>query len=341
MNKALYQKYLKQQTTLKENRRVMKWFADPRNEDEALALFKSGWEGSHELEVDGSFDQLSVLGSIKSKMTDHRAVPNKKTARQVMWSSVFKIAAMLVLAIGLGFVIYNAGVLPKSTTTQVKWIEKITAKGQRSTITMSDGSKVIMNADSKIRYAENYGEKMREVILEGEAFFDVAKDPDRPFKVRTVSSITTALGTSFNVSAYSNDPTSTISLATGKVEVIKTNAKSGELEAIFLEAGEEAVVNGKGPNIVKRDYDPKGALSWKDGILYFDNTSIEETFKLLERWYDVSFVVNGTRDLKKLKGTGEFKNEKLENVLRVLSYTMDFKYNLKGKKIIIDLSKDQ
>ena len=170
---------------------------------------------------------------------------------------------MIAVSAGMAYLTFELSDRQDSGVAQIEMTEKITARGQRSTVLLGDGTKVYLNSDSKISYGENYGEKIREVTLVGEAFFDVAKDPDRPFKVLTSNAVTTALGTSFNITAYPEDQLSTISLATGKVEVIKTNNENGETEAIFLSPGEEAVVNGRRSDIIKQNFDQKTVLSWE------------------------------------------------------------------------------
>lgn len=337
MNKDLIQRFLKQQTSAEESEKVIKWFSNPKNEDEVSAIFKFDWENTEGSKANGKFDQTALFDLIKSRISDEKIIPIERNQRKPgIQAYIMKIAAIITLALGMSYLVFQLAPREEKITAQANIIDKVTSRGQRSTILLSDGSKVILNADSKISYNENFQEKLREVILEGEAFFDVAKDPDRPFKVRTSNSVTTALGTSFNISAYSNDNSSKISLATGKVEVIKTSRANGKLEGIFLEPGEEALVNVDQSAIVKQPFNSKKVLSWKSGILYFDNTGLRETFNTLERWYNVNFEIHTNRDINNLKGTGEFENEKLSNVLSVLGHSMGFKYELKGKNVIID-----
>src|SRR5690606_21518010 len=119
-----------------------------------------------------------------------------------------------------------------------EWTTKSNPIGQKSIIQLADGSKVVLNADSELKFLDNFGQGHREIYLKGEAFFEVALDSLRPFTVYSGESVTMALGTSFNINSYDNKKVQ-IQLATGKVKVIHEDK---EKEPVYLDPGEEVIV---------------------------------------------------------------------------------------------------
>lgn len=212
---------------------------------------------------------------------------------------------------------------------QVQYVTRYNTAGQRSDIYLSDGTRVILNASSKLIYPGRFSKDSREITLIGEAFFDVAKDAARPFKVTSGALVTTALGTSFNIrsdSAYVQ-----VALVSGKVEVKNRFSK----EAMQLIPGEATVLNA-GASLQKEQFDKDEVLSWKDDILYFHEADMNEIVRKLENWYGVDIEVEGTESSER-HFTGKFKDESLNNILRLLSYSRNFtyKYEPETKKVIL------
>ncbi len=208
-------------------------------------------------------------------------------------------------------------------------IEKTTAWGQKMRFFLSDGSEVILNAGSSIRYRKYLGEYKREIeLLTGEAYYKVATDPARPFVVRTQDLTTTALGTEFNVRIVDPDA-SRIFLTEGQVRVALNDGG----EDIFPMVG-EAVEIGEDGHLSSFTFDEKAMLSWKDGILYFENAGEREVFEKLENWYGVE--VNITNEaVKPWAYNGEFQNKSLETVLISLGFAMDFQFEIQSDTITI------
>lgn len=211
-------------------------------------------------------------------------------------------------------------------------VVKSTPAGMKSTIQLSDGSKVILNSGSKISYFKTFTDSSRVITLEGEAFFEVAKDKTRPFSVVANGTTTTALGTSFNINA--RDQGCKVSLATGKVIVIPQKDKDHVEKTFVLNPGEALEVNNATGMAYKTVFDQNKDLLWKEGVLYFKQTPIKQIIETLELWYDVEFEVTGKLDLDK-KYTGRFENASLAHVLDNMSYALDFEYLIQGKKVMI------
>lgn len=210
-----------------------------------------------------------------------------------------------------------------------KWITRSNPAGQKTKILLSDGSTIFLNSASTVTYPENF-QTNRKVTLEGEAFFEVAKDASHPFSVESKGITTTALGTSFNISTFNRQDKVAVTLITGKVKVNQLGSK----QVLELNPGEESVLAIDEENIEKYKTNARDRILWTNGVLKFDKTSFDEMKSSLERWYGVSISVSGTPQTDLATGTFD-NNESLRNVLHVLSESMRFSFELNEKKVEI------
>lgn len=243
-----------------------------------------------------------------------------------------RVAASLLLIVSL-FLAYlwvNLGESPKKELRQ--WVVKENPYGQRSTIYLSDGTEVFLNAGSQLQYYEQFSKDKRVVRLKGEAFFEVAEDSSRVFEVISENIVTQALGTSFNVRSFVGEPIR-VALLSGKVLVNDTSLS--KQAGIILQPGESALYDKETPGVVHKDtFDKKLVLSWKEGILYFEEADEKTVFSTLERWYGVE-IKSAQASPRPWEYTGEIANLSLEQVLQSLSYTMRFDYTLDNKQVNI------
>lgn len=213
-----------------------------------------------------------------------------------------------------------------------KMIIRENPAGQKTRINLPDGSTVYLNSESKITYAEDFLTN-RQIELEGEGFFKVAKDEKNPFTVDAEGILTTALGTSFNISTFNPNEKVAVTLVTGKVRL---NQKGGK-NSLDLNPGEESLLSLKDSELIKYPVMVSDRISWTEGVLRFAETPFEEMIPILERWYGVKIQVIGNPE--KIKATGTFdSNESLRNVLHVLSASMDFEYELNNKEVVVNFN---
>jgi ferric-dicitrate binding protein FerR (iron transport regulator) len=202
--------------------------------------------------------------------------------------------------------------------------------GQRARITLPDGSTVWLNAGSTLRYPSVFGGERR-VDLAGEAFFDVARDPGKPFIVSTVSLEITALGTQFNVFSYPGAEYASASLVDGSVEV----HMQGERNGTVLNPGQELVcANGR---LCLEEMD-KDRLLWKEGIYTFKGQNLEKIISKLELYYDVDIVVTNPKILR-YQYTGKFRQrDGAMEILRIIQKIHHFKIHRNEESNRITLS---
>lgn len=259
-----------------------------------------------------------------------------KSARIISWK-LLKVAAVLFpfIIASVLFLFYGEEVPEKSLITS-ELIEKQIPKGQKLTVYLSDGSKVILNSESKISYSKPFDAHQRIVELEGEAFFEVTPDKNRPFIVKAGNLLTKVLGTSFNIKAYPLDKNVKIAVKSGKVAVENTAQKTkNKLNKTVILLPSEMITYKKSNNSTSvSNFDPRKELAWSEGILYFNDASMKEFVAKIERWYGIDVIVKREKPIK--KGiVGEFHNQSLEDILIGMHDASEFEYEFKGGKLII------
>ena len=343
---ALIKAFLEGQCSEEELQELRAWLLKPENQEAAEALFAESWKRAPNEQSPVRFDSEAVLARIKDEIT----IPVEKEEQSSAAPSIGYrpkrrsygglIAGITLLAVLLlGYLI-----VPKDATEEAPPLTEVVReapRGYRNTITLADGSVAILNSESSIRYAKDFGTNDRIVYLEGEAFFQVARNEAKPFVVISNGLKTTALGTSFNVNAYKKDQQA-ISLATGKVKVELIDSESGQqrLSPMTLIPGEQALWHPNTERLIKQPFDFDLILSWKDNTIHFDNTDLKSMIEVLEKWYDVEFKIIGETSKMTHTGTGTFANESLENVLDALGYSMGFSYQMRNNLITLNLTKD-
>lgn len=201
-----------------------------------------------------------------------------------------------------------------------------TPRGGQYRLTLSDGTKVWLNAASSLRFPIAFTGNARTVELTGEAYFEVARDERRPFRVKTSQMAVDVLGTHFNVSAYPDDVATTTTLLEGAVRL--TSPK----EDIRLKPGQAAVHMDKGFRL--HPANGSDAIAWKEGYFVFDNENIQSIMKKIARWYDVSVVYEGNVDVKDFGGTVS-RYSSVASVLKALQLTGTVRFRQEGRRIVV------
>lgn len=224
-----------------------------------------------------------------------------------------------------GEIVYHKS---EEKTTEVVYNKLEVPRGGECMIKLDDGTKVWVNAETKLKYPVAFVGDRREVVLEGEAFFDVAKN-EKPFIVKTSFGDVRVLGTAFGISAYASEPESYTTLVRGKVSVEREGIKP-----VVILPGEQ-VVTSKDGKMMKQKVDVEEFVGWKDGIYVFKEKSLGEIMKTLERWYNIS-VDFQDKSLVDLPFTGNLKRYDDINVFfDALTRTGDMKYRVEGNQVIL------
>ena len=246
---------------------------------------------------------------------------------------IASLAAVIFIAITLFINLRNQKSADSTISdTKIEYSERANPNGQKSKIILTDGTVVWLNAASKLRFPENFNSAERKVFLEGEAYFDVARDESRPFLIQTKTAVTTVLGTSFNIKSYEKEPVQ-VTVASGRVKVNKSGISTGKDELI-LAKNEQITIHPESGKFDKKNVDVEYFLSWKEDVIRFENTKLSEVAKTLERWYDKKIII-ANEQLNDCVLIAEYKNEKLYNVLQSLKFSLGIDYEVLDDEIII------
>ncbi|MGE8341142.1 MAG: FecR family protein [Flavobacterium sp.] len=202
-----------------------------------------------------------------------------------------------------------------------------TPTGGQYNIVLADGTKVFLNAVSSIKYPTQFNGDQRIVELEGEAYFEVAKNKSKPFLVKSDNQTIEVLGTHFNVHAYNNESVVKTTLLEGSVAVSSKNQKA------ILKPGQQSNISESSSKIAVKEVDTEAAIAWKNGRFKFDNADLKSVMKQLERWYGIKVEYRGDVSDVKFNG-GTFRNKNLSEVLKVLELS-NIKFKVEGKTIIV------
>lgn len=232
-----------------------------------------------------------------------------------------------------GQIVYESGnSLNKPTEVVYNTLE--IPNGGEYELVLSDGSKVWLNSASRIKFPVNFTGNTREVEINGEAYFEIAKDKTRPFKVHFNSSTVEVLGTHFNVNAYDNEITQAVTLLEGSVKVSNTQ------DAIKIIPGQQAVLANESKLKVK-EVDVEEAVAWKNGLFIFADEDIKSVMRKLARWYDFTPEYQGNIGEEQFGGMiSKYRN--ISEVLKMFESTGTIHFKIipgdssgKGKKVII------
>ena len=205
-------------------------------------------------------------------------------------------------------------------------------RGGEFNLTLSDGTHVWLNADTRLRYPTCFNTDERRVYLEGEAYFQVTKDTAHPFRVESEAQVVEVLGTQFNVYAYGHEEQTYTTLVEGKVAV--TASASGQ--HVQLMPGQQASLGRQGGEIVVGEVNIQQVVDWKNGMFVFDDLSLEAILRKVARWYDVEvFYRNQQAKAIVFKGNLPRYGE-LPELLKVLENSSEVHFSLKGNALIVE-----
>ncbi|MBX2901317.1 MAG: DUF4974 domain-containing protein [Cyclobacteriaceae bacterium] len=248
-------------------------------------------------------------------------------ASQAYWK--YGIAAGIVLFLCVYFLFQDRSAPFLDATTQLT-----TQKGQRSLITLQDGTRVWLNADSQLKYPKNFeGQPQRQVYLQGEAFFDVTENANQPFVVVTSDLEVKVLGTTFNVRSYEKDSHIETTLIQGKVS-IESKSEQGH-EKITLSPHQTAVFEKTSKKLMlQNQVSTERYTSWREGKLIFEDESLADIVRALERWYNVKIRIENSATVG-CRYSAKIDNKTLEEVLELFKAAESIDYEIQGTEVII------
>lgn len=270
--------------------------------------------------------------SIQDKILSDEKTVIEENPFRIFSPKLLRYAAVITVLLLASFFTYKFFNIRKDSLTTLSGLkEEYAPAGSKLTLHMDDGSIIKLNAGSRIRFPEKFSATAREVYLEGEAFFEVVKDRTRPFTVHTGSLQTTVHGTSFNINAYPEKKQIEVALVTGKVAV---KDEENENVVTYLMPLERVEYSKSSRELVKSNFDPNETMAWNEDVILFKDAGFDDIKTTLERWYGVEFVVEEKPAIGN-DFNGRFANMPLEDVLKGISFSLEFDFTIEGKKVVI------
>lgn len=319
----LIQKYLQGKTSEEENRQLLLWIQQSPENKKQLFAEKDIWDtyGFHS-------DQKKYAASSELELLKKR-IEEKKAGKTISLNRILQMAVILLITFGLGWSVQFISFTGNQQTAEVRMQEIFVPKGQVNQVFLADGTRIWINSETKLITPSVFAANERVVKLNGEAFFEVAKDKKRPFKVEVNGQQVEVLGTTFNVRAYDNSDKIETTLETGQIQL-----HIGK-QTTLLKPGEQSLFDKTSKQLIISKVDPGTFSSWKDGRYEFQNEDLIEVFKVIERWYDVKITADEAY-FKGMHFSGVIKrNKDAEHFFELLNLSVPIRYEINSDKIRI------
>jgi transmembrane sensor len=305
-------------------------FLEDVNRDPALKAlleeYRKIWDSAGSVSGASAYDLDAEWATMQNLLPGYATDEVKLNAgrsRALLYYS-YRIAAVLILGLVLSFSWFYV--------SRMAVMEKIIAKEEAVEVLLEDGTRLIVNRNSTLRYSKKFMAGEREVFLSGEAWFDVARDSARPFVIDAGAALVEVLGTSFNVNAYKENPVVEITVESGLVAL---SAKDDRKDLIVMKAGSGGTYHKKQKELTLVASSDPNNISWKTRDLYFDASSLGEVCDLVNRVYGANMVI-ANPGLASCEITVTFQDQSLEAILKVLEMTLDLDISRSGDEIRLD-----
>ncbi|NWJ52184.1 MAG: FecR family protein [Bacteroidetes bacterium] len=351
----LIHRFLFHEASADEIRILREWIRNDAENQKDFEQYRSIRQLVQRACRNNEYDEQTAWDKLKRSIlfSDDVILPRRFYLQQLS-----KIAAIFVLAFFSGILTLYFINRPAKQYQEMTYSEHKVSYGSKSQLVLPDGSKVWLNAGSKLRYSLQFNQTIREVYLEGEGFFDVSKNKDKPFLVRTTGVTIKVLGTAFNVKAYPDEKTIETSVERGLVQVISNSPSVTGTQKIFLHANQKAIFEkfdhkklnnsstGTSPVMIMKN-DTIGMIkpmaiadavnvtaisSWKERRWIIERERLEDLAVKIERRYDVKILFGDDR-LRSYIFSGVLEDESLEQILNIIRLSAPINYEINQKVV--------
>lgn len=313
-------KSLARETSTEEEAALARWRQQASANEKHYQDLKKAFDAGDRYYQSQSKAELAIDLDKEWAHLQSQLTVTKEAPVRTLWSSqALRIAAGIILVAISGFVVY--------------WMNReqstvIIASAETRSLTLPDGSTVVLNRNSTLSYTGDFSKGVRSVALTGEAFFEIVRNEQRPFQIQAHATTVEVLGTSFSVRAYQEEPEVAVTVQTGLVKFSSTESE------VKLQAGERGVFTPATQKIAKAPNEDLNFLSWKTRKIIFESTSLQAAVETLNRAYGSQIAISATVPAT-CAVTASFDQQSLEAVLAVLKSTLNLTYRIQGNKIEI------
>jgi len=341
INWRLLAKFLSGECNYQEKNQVEVWLkADPRNRQFTETL-RAAWNVTEpkikisdtqqlweQLSENAGIDQVLREKSIKAEKKPDPEILKWPLASPIFAVPVWRYAAIFLICLLSALYFFSDDILVLLGMRGPSEIKTIAiGNAQRDNVTLSDGTKIVLDAGSKLSYPSQFTGNTREVFLAGEAFFEVTSDPEKPFIINADHAVIKVLGTKFNIRAWQAEGRVTVTVAEGRVSLYPE--KQGIDKSVTLSEGFASTLPVRGQPTVPQLVDVRKSWSWMRNEVYFEDKPLHEILVQLERWYDVKFEVQDSTVIDD-RLTVHLTEKPLEDHLILIGALVDAHFNRAG-----------
>ncbi|GEM_PF-1535864 len=326
---SLLQKYIDNRCNENELRILLHWLKSESPKDEFNQLSSSLWQ-----EIDTQTDypdeerkkELNREVDLLLQKIKQRKEKRQKSGILHHKSWIIRIVAIFILLLGLGtgYLLMREGEAAPITYTEI-----IALRGEIKEYTLDDGTEIFLNSDSKLRIPSDYNQNERSIEIEGEGFFDVTSNPQKPFVIHCGGKQVKVIGTSFNVKSYEEDNYFEVTVSTGKV-LVDIDSMDIRLRVTPME---HLSINKQTGNLSKLTLEENYYTRWINGLLYFNRQPIQEVIKTINRKYDRTIILDCPGCHHIISGTHD--NISIEAVVDAICFTTGLKQRTEKDNIIL------
>lgn len=312
-----------------------RWIQEDQEHRDLIKEISGIWQASSFLKNKPEFDANEAWGTVLQAISVKKKTPLFSIVRL---KPLLRIAAMLILAFSLGLI--SKTYWEKDTSDVTMLVEMATPDNSKAYVTLPDSTRIWLNAGSNVRYSRTYGVSERDIQLEGEAYFVVAKNKELPFIVHTSGITVQALGTMFNVRAYPADNKVETALEEGSVLLTARSGDGEEVTSVTLIPNQIASFL-KGDNAFTVENAPSAQYTvWKESRWTIRKEPLDSFFKMLESRYRVTLTYPANK-LQQHTFSGTIVDETLEEVLDMVKLTSPIDYFINNGQVVIKINLKQ
>lgn len=316
---------MKQQDPLHElYKNILEGSAKP-GDKEQLAMWMARFDAPRK-EISAE-DLLQEQRQAQMELKKHFFPPAKSISFLRTWITA---ACFILVFLGILLVV-KMGENPAGKNIEVVYTRNSTAAGEKKLVILGDGSRVFMNGESSISYQQAFAGKTREVYLQGQAYFQVSHNKNRPFIIHTGKLKVQVLGTTFDIKNYADDPDATVTVGSGKVSVNAQEHKG----TWILSPGQQLSYDPNSGKTVKKEVDTADYISWPDGALTFRNVELRGIARELQRAYGVKINIKQTGLDKQKFSLRIRERENITQIMEMLSTAGGFRYSIRDRTVSI------
>lgn len=337
------QRYVTGNAGSEERQELENWMAESHGNRRLVQEVNEVWNQSppedFDVDVQNAWEQYRYRNHKKAQHSESVVGYVRNKSRLPLY--FFRAAAVLLVTLFAGlFVHYQMGLEEQRAAEQASVFnilqELETAQGEKARVTFSDGTRVTLNSASSVKFPQEFRGSTREVYLEGEAYFEVAHNPEKKFIVHSQDARVEVLGTEFNVRGWSEDAGVEVVVKGGKVSVQSSTRQPNERSEVILTEGlKTELERGQDPGEPVK-VNPVNHLLWTSGGIHFDNEPFHRVVRDLERRFNVNITV-ADQTLLDVPYTGTFQYAELNEVLSVIAASMDVGFSREGSEVEFNL----